>query len=165
MYAVGDYILYGKIGVCEVQALKPSPSGRLCYQLRPVYQNCDISTPVDNTKVFMRPVITKAGALRLIDTIPSIQSEAYHSKNLGELRNHYDSAMESYRCEDLLALTMSIYAKKQDAAQQKKRVGSVDEHYMRDAEELLFGELGVALGISREEVRPFIAERLGDEHL
>ncbi|MEA4964226.1 MAG: CarD family transcriptional regulator [Oscillospiraceae bacterium] len=160
MYAVGDYILYGKTGVCEVTALAPSPSGRLCYHLKPLYQNCNISTPVDNQKIFMRPVISRASALRLIDMIPNMPTTAYHTKNLSELRNHYDASMETYRCEDLLELTMSIYAKKQDAAKLKKRVGSVDEHYMHDAEELLFGELSVALGVPRERVRSMISDRL-----
>ena len=36
----------------------------------------------------------------------------------------------------------------------------IDERFMRRAEELLFGELAVALEIEREDVPAYLAERL-----
>lgn len=55
---------------------------------------------------------------------------------------------------------MSIYAKKQELKGQKRKFGVVDERYLRQAEELLFGELAVALGIDKEEVPEYIDSRL-----
>ena len=43
----------------------------------------------------------------------------------------------------------------------QKRIGSTDEKYLRRAEELLFGELAVALEISMDDVPAFIEQRLG----
>ena len=55
---------------------------------------------------------------------------------------------------------MSIYAKKQMVEEQKKKFGSVDERFMKKAEELLFGELSAVLGIPRSEVSKYIASRV-----
>ncbi|HBN86196.1 MAG TPA: CarD family transcriptional regulator, partial [Clostridiales bacterium] len=76
MYQVGDLIIYGNTGVCKVmeittRALDGKHKEQLFYVLEPLYQNCTISAPVNSTKVFMRPVISKKEAERLIDNIPS----------------------------------------------------------------------------------------------
>lgn len=160
MYQVGDLIVYGGNGVCRVAAVGPGPRGGRFYTLEPVYQSCTIMTPVDNQKVFHRPIITRQEALSLIDDIPTIQAQAYHSKVMRELTEHYDAMLKTYDCRSLLELTMSIYVKRQDAQSQKRRLSSVDEAFQRKAEDLLFSELACALDLPREEVQPFIAARL-----
>lgn len=165
MYKVGDLIIYGSSGVCEViavtqQALPGSAQEQSCYVLKSRYQNCLITTPAESTKVFTRPVISREEAERLIDTIPSIQAEAYHNRDLRQLEAHYRSSINSHDCGNLITLSMSIYVKQQDFRQQKRRLGAVDERYMRRAEDLLFGELSAALGIPREDVRTYIAAKV-----
>ena len=55
---------------------------------------------------------------------------------------------------------MSIYAKKQDLEAHKRKVGALDQRFMKRAEDLLFGELAAALDIPREEVPGYIARRV-----
>jgi CarD family transcriptional regulator len=55
---------------------------------------------------------------------------------------------------------MSIYAKKQNAQKQKRKFASVDERFMKRAEELLFGELAAVFEISMEEVPAYIERQL-----
>ncbi len=126
MYQVGDLIVYGGTGVCRVMEVGPQTGGRLYYTLEPVYGSCRIFTPVENSKVLMRPIVTRQEAERLIDEIPAIQPEAYYNKVLRELTEHYDTILKTYNCGELLKLTMSIYAKKQEAETQKRRLGAVD---------------------------------------
>ena len=118
-----------------------------------------IFTPVDNPKVIMRPLVSRREAEALIDRIPDLQPEAYYNKVLRELTEHYDTILKTYDCEALLKLTMSIYAKKQEAQGHKRRLGAVDESFLRRAEELLFSELAAALGLERDQVQPYIAAR------
>lgn len=165
MYQVGELIVYGNVGVCRVKDVKqlaPSKAGETqpYYVLEPLFQSCTISTPVGNRKVFMRPVISRSEAERLIDMIPSLQTTEYHSPVSRELREHYEASIKNYDCRELMELTMSIYAKKQTREQTKKKIGVVDERFMRRAEELLFGELAVALEIPREGVQEYIAARV-----
>lgn len=168
-YKPGDHIIYGSTGVCCVESIitpdsKDAKHGfdktRCYYVLKPLYHTETIYTPTDNTRVFMRPVISKEEAERLIDLIPTIQAEAYHADSLQDLRNHYKAVTESYDCSDLIELTMSIYAKKQYAEQQKRKFGEVDGKFMKQAEEMLFGEFSVALGIDRNAVQEYISERV-----
>jgi len=133
---------------------------KLYYVLKPLYSAGTITTPVENGKVFTRPVISRDEAIALIDTIPSIHAEAYHNSNLQQLENHYRSELESHDCIDLLRLTMSTYQKKIEREQAKLKFGAVDRRYMERAENLLFGELAVALEIERDSVQRFIEDRL-----
>lgn len=66
---------------------------------------------------------------------------------LRELTEHYDTILKTYNCGELLKLTMSIYAKKQEAETQKRRLGAVDESFLHRAEDLLFSEPGRCFGV------------------
>ena len=110
-----------------------------------------------------RPVISAGEAEALIHLIPSIQAEACHAPTLQALAQHYRTAVQSHDCRDLIELMMSIYAKRRQAEAQKRRLGMVDERYMKQAEQLLHGELAAALGIPMEEVQPYIARRVSGE--
>lgn len=164
-YEIGDLILYGSTGVCRVADIQAHKGGRgeperLYYTLEPLYQNCTIATPVDNDKIFMRPVITREEAEELIDEIPNIQAEAFHSTAMRELTQHYEAAIKTYDCNDLLELTLSIYAKKRDLETKKRKFGALDERFLHRAEELLFGELAAVLDLERDEVQEYITKRL-----
>ena len=165
MYQTGDLILYGGTGVCRVTDIvtqKPSRTEpeKQYYVLTPLYQAGTITTPVENGKVFTRPVISRDEAISLIDQIPTIQAEAYHNQNLQQLENHYKAKLESHDCMELLCLTMSAYRKKEERERAKLKFGAVDRRYMERAENLLYGELAVALDIAKDSVRDFIAQRL-----
>ena len=162
MYQPGDMIIYGSTGVCRVKEItKPDfQSGdQLYYALDPLYQDGVIYTPVD-TKVFMRPVITKEEAEALIDKIPTMQAAAYHNSVLRELEEHYAGYLKSHDCGDLIELAMSIYAKKQLLTAQRRKFGAVDERFLKRAEDLLDGELAVALGVPKDQVGAYISARV-----
>ena len=165
MYQVGELILYGGTGVCRVSEIvakrfSRSEPEKLYYVLCPLYSPGTITTPVENGKVFTRPVISRDEAIELIDTIPSIHAESYNNSNLQQLESHYRSKLESHDCLDLLKLTMSTYQKKTERESAKLKFGAVDRRYMERAENLLFGELAVALDIERDSVQSFIENRL-----
>lgn len=164
MYQIGDLIVYGSTGVCRVEAVetprhRPGEEERQYYLLRPLYQDGTIRIPVD-TKVFMRPVISRDEAEKLIDAIPGMNAEVYHERNFTQLAAHYQEALGSHECSDLIELVMSIYAKKQDAESKKRKFGQVDARFMKRAESLLYGEFSVALGIPFDDVQGYIASRV-----
>ena len=165
MFQPGDLVVYGTTGVCRVEEItKPNLTGadrnRSYYLLKPLYQDGVIYTPAEGGKVPMRPVISAGEAEALIDLIPSIHAEACRAPTLQALAQHYQSAVRSHDCRDLVELMMSIYAKQKQAEAQKRRLGMVDERYMKQAERLLYGELSIALDIPFEEVQPYIARRV-----
>lgn len=163
MYQAETYVIYGNMGVCRIAGIEELSFGKggkkKHYVLEPQAQHGTIFIPVD-TGVFMRPVISKEEADRLIDMIPSIRAEAFMSRDMKELAGHYSTKLGTHECEDLIEMTMSIYAKKQYREAQKQKFGVVDENYMKKAEDLLFSEFAVALGIPRDEIRGYIESRL-----
>lgn len=164
MYQIGDLIVYGSTGVCRVEAVetprhRPGEEERQYYLLRPLYQDGTIRIPVD-TKVFMRPVISREEAEKLIDAIPGMNAEVYHERNFTQLAAHYQEALGSHECSDLIELVMSIYAKKQYVESRKRKFGQVDARFMKRAESLLYGEFSVALGIPFDDVQGYIASRV-----
>ncbi|MGI5898659.1 MAG: CarD family transcriptional regulator [Christensenellales bacterium] len=168
IFKIGDLIVYGGTGVCRVTDISVCDiSGKyedqLFYTFRPLCQDCIISIPVNTTKVFMRPIISKDEANRLIDMIPTIQAEAYHNPISNELIKHYETLLNTHDCMELIELVMSLYAKKQYMKENNRKFGAVDSRFMKRAEESLFGEFAAALEIPKESVPAYIAERIGEE--
>lgn len=160
MFQTGDLIIYGNSGVCSVdEVCNPESTkvedGRMYYKLRPLYSTETIFIPVD-TKVFMRPIISRREAEALIAGIPSTREQAFVTRNLSMLKEHYESSLQTHDCGDLLQLIRSVYSKGQDATQNKRKLGQLDQRYMKRAEDLLYGELAVALDIPRDEVLAYI---------
>ena len=154
MYEIGQLIVYGNEGVCRVEEIgTPKISGvdkhRDYYTLAPIYREGKVFTPVDS-KVFMRPVISREEALALIDRIPAMTAEVN------------EHCLQNYTCADLLQLIKDVRAKRCRMIERGKKLGLVDERYMKRAEEMLHGELAVALGMTREQVPQFISDALGD---
>lgn len=167
MYQPGDMVVYGAAGVCRVEKVaRPNLTGtdrnKEYYVLSPLHQDGIIYTPVDSGKIPMRPVISAAEAEALIDLIPSIKADACRASSLQALAQHYQAAMRSSDCRDLVEVVKSIYAKRIQVESRKRRLGTIDERYMKQAERLLYGELSIALGIPFEDVQSYIARRVDE---
>ncbi len=165
IYQPGDLVVYGTTGVCRVESVtKPGLSfaerDREYYQLRPLHQDGVIYTPVDNQKAPIRPVMSREDAEALIGKIPNIRARAWKAPTSQALTRRYQEAIHSSDTMDLVELTMAIYAKREQARSRSRRLGMTDEHYMKQAERLLYGELSAALEIPYEEVGPYIASRI-----
>ena len=163
MYQVGELVVYGTTGVCRVEGFgTPDPmdrGGRQYYQLKPLYQDGVIYTPVEGGKVPMRPVMSAEEARALAEEVPQIQPEEHRARTIQLLTQHYQSILQSGSSRDLLELAMSIQAKRRQAEKHNRRLGMVDERYGRQAERLLFGELAVALDLPYEDVPGYLFAR------
>ncbi len=165
MYSIGEIIVYGSTGVCRIVDIAPSTRPHVgnvpYYTLKPLYQDGLIYAPVGSDKIYIRRVITREQAERLIDTIPDVQAELFSSNNRQQLIDRYQSAFSAHDCAGLIELIKSIRHKKQYADSHHRRLGQLDLRYMKRAEELLYGELSVALGIPKEDVPGYIERRIG----
>lgn len=166
MYNVGDLIIYGSEGVCRIEEIghpdmQSANPDRLYYTLAPLYRSGKIYTPID-TKVFIRAVISHDEARELIEEIPSICINACDSKNLRMLTEHYQESIQTHDCADLIQLIKTVYVKKSEVEEKGKKLGMIDERYMKRAEDLLYGELAVSLGMSKEDVQPYIESLMAE---
>lgn len=162
MLKIGEKVVYGKTGVCIVEGQCEKElirnQKRLYYVLKPLgSDNNTIYAPVDNNKVFIRPIMTKDEAEQLILSIPEITES---SADIELSKEQYEAMIATHNCEDLVGLTFRLYNKKKSALENRKKPGFVDERYMALAEKLLFGELAAALDIPYDSVKGYIGEKI-----
>lgn len=165
MYQVGELIVYGTSGVCQVDAVGPQPartgSQQPYYTLHPLHGTETIYAPV-SSRVSMRPVLTRSEADALILQFPALSAAPISGSNTQLLSHSYQHAFQSNQCADLVRLLKAIHAKDDTARRQGRRPGRVEERYRKRAEELLYQELAIALGLPEEEVPQYIRRRLAE---
>ncbi len=162
-FSVGDLIIYGETGVCRVVDIVEKPFLGVvqnCYRLHPLYQNCDIFSPVNGCNVYMRPIISRDEANTLIEGIPAITPEIVSASTPRELTEKYDKIIKLHDCQKLLELRASINLKRAQALENKKKLSAIDERFIKKAEELLFGELAAALDIDKAAVTGYIESKV-----
>lgn len=166
MFAVGDYIIYGNNGVCKVETIGPvdcaSTNDRLYYTLTPIYtKGSKVFTPIDNDKVIMRPIISREEAIDLVDDISNI--DVLWIQDDRKRDECYNQALKTCDCRELIKIIKELYLRKQSRIAEGKKVTTSDERYLHLAEESLYGELALALGIEKTEVKDYISERVNKE--
>lgn len=165
MFQVGELVVYGSTGVCRVEGVSRMDQpggdrGKRYYVLKPLWQDGVIYAPVDSGKVPMRPVISRMEAEALIDRMPGIQAASCRGGTAQALAQQYQSAVRDGGHQALIEMMKAIRHKQGLAESKNRRLGMVDERYMKQAERLLYGELATALGIAYGEVEDYIAARL-----
>lgn len=164
MFEVGDFIIYGSNGVCRVENvgsmdMKGVPSDKMYYTLVPVYSSkSKVFTPVDNAKVIMRPVISEQEAYELIDHIKEMQGFSIEDEKNRDIV--FKEALKKCDCRELIRIIKTVYEKKLARQAEGKKMTAGDERYFKIAEENLYGEFAVALGIKKEEVGSLIEQRI-----
>lgn len=167
MFEKGGYIVYGTTGVCEIEDItSPNIEGvaedRLYYVLNPCFKKGNrIFTPVDNEKVVIRAVMTQEEAASLVDEIPHIEELWEKDDKVRELR--YKEAIRSCNPREWIQIIKTSYQRQQQRKAAGKKATTVDERYFKAAEEHLYAELSIALGVPKDEVRDYIQKRLGKE--
>ena len=166
MFQPGEVIVYGTSGVCRVEEITRLPGGdrkRMYYKLKPLWQDGVIYAPLDSEKIPMRPVISRQEAEDLIERMPGIQAAVCRGTTVQALAQQYQSAVRDGGHQALIEMMKSIYLKRGQAEAKNRRLGIVDERYMKQAERMLYGELATALEIPYDEVGNYIAARLEGE--
>ena len=164
VFSVGEYVVCGNKGVCTVEKItRLDIAGvdktRDYYILKPLYSSgSTVYVPVDSPKESMRKVLNREEAEKLIQTIPGIPLIDITNEKFSE--QAYRECMKTNRCEEWVRVIKTIYLRKQKRLQAGRKVTAVDAKYFHLAEESLYGELAVALEMSREAVEAYITEEI-----
>ena len=111
MFTEGQLVIYGGEGVCRIAAVGPSSlSGtdktKLYYTLTPLTRSGTVLTPVD-TKVLMRPILTRQEAEDFIAQLPQLPPEEPESRSMRLLKEFYQQIVTSYDCRRMAGLIRS----------------------------------------------------------
>lgn len=165
MYQKGELVIYGNNGICRVEEIgvpEDMPmgcGGKLYYTLSPVFGSGTIYASVD-TKVFMRPILSKEQAEKLIAEIPNIQEEVFTGKDVRALSEKYKSFLDTHQCEDLVRLIKTVYEKEKVLVGKGKKLAKTEQEFGKLAKELLQKEFSIALGMPYEEVEGYITKKV-----
>lgn len=160
MFEIGEYVVCGSKGVCVVENITTLDiSGvdkrRIYYILKPKYQaGSTVYVPVDSSSESMRRVLSREEAQQLIDAIPKLPLIDIANDKPSE--QTYKECMRTNSCEEWVRIIKTIYLRKQKRIQAGRKVTAVDAKYFHLAEESLYGELAIALGLNREDVEAYI---------
>ena len=116
MFQKGELVIYGNNGICRIEEIgvpvgtPMGRSGKEYYTLAPVFASGTIYAPLD-TKVFMRPILTKDQAEQMIRQIPEIQEESVIGQDVRALSEKYKGFLDTHQCEDLIKLIKTVYVK------------------------------------------------------
>ena len=156
MYKIGDYVVFRR-NVCIVKEINTNYYNNLdYYKLEPVNErSLKIDVPVNNK--YIRDIINKNEINKIIDSIPSIDSIDVNSKYL---ENDYKRLMQSGNYEDLIKIIKTTYLRNKERIDNKKKATDKDLTYFKKAEEYLYTEFAVSLGVSYDEAKKYVIDRV-----
>lgn len=158
MFKQGEYVLYGTVGVCQIEGIsKPDFAGndKVYYSLVPKFdKDTKIYIPVDSDKVKMRGIMTREEAKCFIMALPTVESKRYASDK--ERPQAYREALQSGNCLELASMIKEISEIEQSRRGKGKPLAIRERDGIKNARKLLFGELAAALNICPEEVPGYI---------
>ena len=137
MFTEGQLVIYGGEGVCRIAAVGPSSlSGtdktKLYYTLTPLTRSGTVLTPVD-TKVLMRPILSRQEAEDFIAQLPQLPPEEPESRSMRLLKEFYQQIVTSYDCRRMAGLIRSAVRRRKHALRTGRKVSQMDERYLRRA--------------------------------
>ena len=162
MFKCGDAVMYSTAGACKIATETEKEyfgKTEVCFVLEPIFcGNMKIYVPKSNDKLIskMRRMMTKENLLSLIKNLPEegeeyIPDDALRRQKYGEIIALCDQMR-------ILGIIKTIYQKKIEQTENKKRLHQCDEYLLREAERILYGEIAFVFGISPDEVHEFILE-------
>lgn len=167
MFEVGDYVVHGNSGVCRVEAVQPmegigSDCERIYYTLVPLYSTGSrLFVPTDSKKVVTRAVMTKKEVKKLLEEWDEI--DTLWVDNDKKREEIYKEALRSCDCRQWVKLIKTSYQRNQSRLKHGKKATTSDERYLHMAEDSLFGELAIPLGMTRGEAEDYFIEKIRRE--
>ncbi len=163
MYKIGDIVVYGTEGLCEICDITEKTFGKEnieYYVLRPKNKIEEtVYVPKNNEKILtrMRHILTRDEANALLEaTMEDSQEWVVCDRDRMKL---YKDILLYGSSKDILQMTRTLYLHQLEQLEVGKKLHAADERFLRDAEKMLFEELAYVFNISIEEVLPMIIEK------
>lgn len=165
MFQINDVIIYGSQGVCKIVAIEEksiSGAKKQYFVLKPIKdQGSTIYAPTDNALVLkkMRRLLTVCEINDLIDSMPD--EKTAWIDNVNERKECYKNLLSSGDHSELIQMIKAIYAHKIEREAAGKRLHMMDEHFFKDAEQILYNEFQYVLKLnSNDDLMKYILNRL-----
>ena len=162
MYKENDYLVYRK-DVCRVKEIKRNGrNSKDYYVLNPINDtSLKIEVPTDNKMGYIRDIISREDALKLIKDIPNIDP----LKNIDDkyIEKTYKDLLYNGTVKDLIKIIKTTYIRNDIRIRDNKKISDKDKTFFEKAEEYLYNELSIALDMNFNDTKEYIikeAEKL-----
>ncbi len=164
MYQIGDRLVYGVHGVCQVarEEQRRVDGKELTYLvLEPVGQRgaCYL-VPIQNPSAMkrLRPLQNRNAMEQLLRSGPELPDAWIPEEPVRKQR--YREYIASADVESLIRMICSLYRHRELQRASGKKCHVSDENFLRDAEKLLSGEVAAVMGLEEDQAKNLIRSRL-----
>jgi len=156
MYKIGDFVVY-KRDVCKVVDYKKKHiKDNDYYSLVPVFDDTlKIDVPINSN--FIRGVMSKEDVENIINNIINVDIINISDKLL---ENEYKRLLHDGGYEGLIKIIKTTYLRNNDRINNKRKISEKDDNYFKLAEKYLYSEISVVLGISYDEAKNYVIDRV-----
>jgi len=164
MFKEHDVVVYGAQGVCEIVAIeqrKVDGENRQYFVLKPQNDNgATCYVPTWNEKAWgkMRRVMTKQEVHALIDSMPD--KTPLWIDNDNERKEAYRQTLAGGDHAAIISMVQALFLHKKQRQAAGKRLHVSDEHFMKDAEQILYNEWQYVLNMDKETLMAYILDRI-----
>lgn len=155
MYKIDDYVMY-RHDVCKIKDIRENKlTGKTYYVMTPLDdESLIIDIPTEDKMGFLRNIISKEDAEKLINNIPSIEPlKGIRDKDLVYL---YKELINTGNHENLIKIIKTTYLRNEDRLNNKRKISEKDSTYFKLAEKYLYNELSISLNMTVDEVKNYI---------
>ena len=164
MFQINDVVVYGAQGVCKIvgtQDQKIDGANKTYFVLKPTDdRGATFYVPTWNEKALakIRKVMTKQDVDALIDSMPNKKPAWIENEN--ERKETYKRILASGNQAQIISMIQAIYLHKKQREAEGKRLHISDEHFMKDAEQLLYNEWQYILNVDKAGLMAYIFYRI-----
>lgn len=160
-YKIGDYVLYGFSGACQVVEIGPLSFGgpdKIYYSLKPVYDSrSTIYVPLNKEDEIVRKVITKPEAEEVLEKITQCQPD-----DMTFVRDACEEVLKSGDNVEVSRVIKQLRNLRKENRKSHKGLNISEERILRDAERIFFSEIATALEMTMEDTLAEFSARLDD---
>lgn len=163
MYQKDCVVIYGLHGVCRIADITIkdfSGQEETYYILKPIFD--DRSTffvPVKNDSAQkLRPLLSIEEVKLLIESISG--QDVIGIEDEKHRKDAYKKIIESGDRGEMMRLIKTLYVRKEEQQKAGKKQHIIDEHFMKEAESILYDEFAYVLQIEKDDIVPYIKKEM-----
>lgn len=164
MYSIGDRVMYGIHGVCEITDMEQRCVDRrriMYFVLEPLDQTgARFLVPSENEAALrkLRRIMSREELDAMLSS-DAVREDAWIADE-NQRKQHYRELITSGDRLSLLRMVRTLHQHKQHQAAAGRKFHLCDDNFLRDAEKLLSAEFSLILGIQPEQVGEYILSAL-----
>ena len=164
MFKIHDVVVYGTHGVCEIidiDAQKVDGTIKRYFVLKPVHNiGSTFFGPTWNEKALekMRKVMRIKDVNDLIDSMPG--KAPIWIENESERKEVYQKILASGDQAAIISMIQALFIHKKQREAEGKRLHMSDEHFLKEAEQILYNEWQYVLNVDKAGLMEYIFQRI-----